>query len=369
MVNISLLAKWRWKLLNDDHAIWKDVLKSKYGNAVVGKVELGDDHKPWFASLWWRDICSIGSNLNHNWFAEAVSKILGNGLKTRFWNDIWAGEVPLQTRFPRLFSISNQKNSLVAEVVNLDVDGGRWNLLWRRRLFEWEKDLENDLLVLINPIWPLSNDVDRWGWKPENGADVTVSSTYRIVSNFSSLAFSVSPLNSRIFSSIWKCPAPSKVSGFVWQLLHGRIPTRNNLVVRGILVANGDVACGLCGEALETELHLFLYCEIATLVWMEIFSWLDVPFYLPHNLFSILHFFMEVGSKKGRKGMIMITAAVLWSLWRCRNAVLFDNGTGTVSELVEAVKVLSWKWWMSRTNPAPCMFYEWRAEPRLCMLR
>jgi hypothetical protein len=76
---------------------------------------------------------------------------------------------------------------------------------------------------------------------------------------------------------------------------------------------------------------------------------------------------MEVGSKKGGKGMIMIAEAVLWTLWRCWNAVLFDNGTGTVS--VEAVKVVSWKWWMSRSNPAHCMYYEWRAEPRLCILR
>jgi hypothetical protein len=107
------------------------------------------------------------------------------------------------------------------------------------------------------------------------------------------------------------------VSGFVWQLLHGRLPTRNNLVARRIIDGNGDASCGLCGEALETELHLFLYCEIASLVWMEIFYWLDVPFCLPHNLFSILHFLMEVGSKKGGKGMIMIAEAVLWTLWRC----------------------------------------------------
>jgi hypothetical protein len=64
--------------------------------------------------------------LNHNWFAAGVSKLLGNGLKTSFWRDIWAGDVPLQARFPRLFSVSNQKNALVAEVVNSDMGGGRW---------------------------------------------------------------------------------------------------------------------------------------------------------------------------------------------------------------------------------------------------
>jgi hypothetical protein len=369
MVNISLLTKWRWRLLHDDDSLWKDLLKSKYGVGIIGRTELGDDFKPWFSSLWWRDICSIGYNLDLNWFSQAVNKKLGNEALTSFWRDKWIGEIPLCDRFPRLFSISTQKEASVEEVRNQTSVSGDWRLEWRRRFFEWEKLLFNDLLEIINTAIFSSEEEDRWVWMPEGGAVFTVKSAYRILSAFSVLDSAAGQWNMSVFNAIWKCPAPSKVSGFVWQLLHGRIPTRNNLVVRGILVANGDVACGLCGEALETELHLFLYCEIATLVWMEIFSWLDVPFYLPHNLFSILHFFMEVGSKKGRKGMIMITAAVLWTLWRCRNAVLFDNGTGTVSELVEAVKVLSWKWWMSRRNPAPCMFYEWRAEPRLCMLR
>jgi hypothetical protein len=40
----------------------------------------------------------------------------------------------------------------------------------------------------------------------------------------------------------------------------------------------------------------------------------------------------------------------------------------TIAELVEAVKISSWKWWMSRASAAHCLLYEWRMEPRLCML-
>jgi hypothetical protein len=56
-----------------------------------------------------------------------------------------------------------------------------------------------------------------------------------------------------------------------------------------------------------------------------------------------------------------------WNLWKCRNLILFDNGNGAVTEIVEAVKISSWKWWMSRSNAAHCLLYEWRAEPRLCI--
>ncbi|GAU46740.1 hypothetical protein TSUD_286000 [Trifolium subterraneum] len=69
VINISLLAKWRWRLLTNDNVVWKEVIRSKYGDLAVGKVVLGDECKPWFASLWWKDICSLGMNLSHNWFA------------------------------------------------------------------------------------------------------------------------------------------------------------------------------------------------------------------------------------------------------------------------------------------------------------
>jgi hypothetical protein len=135
VVNISLLAKWRWKLLTDDQAVWIEVLKSKYDIGVSGKTEIGDEYRPWFSSLWWRDICSIGQNLDNNWFTNGVIRKLGNGLKTSFWRDKWAGDFTLKDRFPRLFSISNKKNEVVAVVSNPSVDNIRWNFTTRKPLF------------------------------------------------------------------------------------------------------------------------------------------------------------------------------------------------------------------------------------------
>jgi hypothetical protein len=116
VVNISLLTKWRWRLLHEDNAVWKEVVKSKYGSGVVGSTVLGDENRPWFASLWWKDICSIGSNFSQNWFSQGVVRKLGNGVNTRFWRDTWVGEIPLQCKFPRLFSISTQKDLSVADM-------------------------------------------------------------------------------------------------------------------------------------------------------------------------------------------------------------------------------------------------------------
>jgi hypothetical protein len=40
LMNLSLSAKWRWKLLREDEEIWKKVVKAKYGSNAVGNTRL-----------------------------------------------------------------------------------------------------------------------------------------------------------------------------------------------------------------------------------------------------------------------------------------------------------------------------------------
>ena len=35
-VYLSLLAKWRWRLLNEENALWKEVLVKKLGGRLEG---------------------------------------------------------------------------------------------------------------------------------------------------------------------------------------------------------------------------------------------------------------------------------------------------------------------------------------------
>ncbi|PNX61714.1 hypothetical protein L195_g052598, partial [Trifolium pratense] len=144
--------------------------------------------------------------------------------------------------------------------------------------------------ALVADVWnPINNTEDMWGWLPENVAVFSVKSTYCLLSKLSEVEVLEVQGNARIFSSIWNCPAPSK--------------------------AGADSSCVFCDEELESASHLFIYCEFVRRVWTEIFDWLDVPFSLPHNLFSIFNCLMSTGVRKLQKG------------------------TGVVAELVEGVKL------------------------------
>jgi hypothetical protein len=107
---------------------------------------------------------------------------------------------------------------------------------------------------------------------------------------------------------------------------------------------------------------------VATKVWLEIAAWLQIPFSFPHSLFPVFYWLLSAGNPKAAKGRLMICCATVWQIWRYRNAVLFDSNRGDVSELVEAVKVASWKWWLARSKNSHCLYYEWKAEPTLCLL-
>jgi hypothetical protein len=93
LMNLSLLAKWRWKLLREDDEIWKKVIMAKYGRNVVGEVRLDVGGGRNSDSPWWRDICRI--DVGSGWFNQAAKKILGNGNTTDFWTDVWLGDQSL----------------------------------------------------------------------------------------------------------------------------------------------------------------------------------------------------------------------------------------------------------------------------------
>lgn len=99
-------------------------------------------------------------------------------------------------------------------------------------------------------------------------------------------------------------------------------------------------------------------------------AWLDLNFVMPPNLF--VHWECWVGgplNKKIRKGLRMIWQVAIWVIWKARNGFIFNNTIDRWDELVEEVKVLSWRWLLCRLNTPACMFYEWSWSPQDCLLR
>ncbi|KAK7256851.1 hypothetical protein RIF29_30388 [Crotalaria pallida] len=96
---------------------------------------------------------------------------------------------PLNMVYPRLFSIFINKDISVAEVRSSTADQGWiWSFTWRRNLFIWEEELLSSLLQYMPDLILIG-----------------------------------SPTLDAFLSKLWNNFIPSKVSGFMWKLLLGRL--------------------------------------------------------------------------------------------------------------------------------------------------
>jgi len=275
-----------------------------------------------------------------SWFNPEVVRKVRNGLSTKFWDDPWVGSVPLRVAFPRLYSLSTQNGACVCDLW-LVLDGvGERRFSWRHQLFVWEVGLVNNLLGCIGVFVEVGGS-DAWEWKLKDGGYFSVKYCYSLLERMEAVDMEIDGGEKRVLNYIWMSPAPLKVLAFSWTLLQDRISTRANLALRRVLDGGEDGCfCVLCGRRVETEIHLFLHCEVVSKVWVMVFNWVNVNFITPPSLGTHLdHWFNEVGSKKLRKGLLMIWHATIWSIWLERNDRIFKGVNKNVVEIFDALRL------------------------------
>jgi hypothetical protein len=369
VVNISLLTKWRWKLLCDDPALWKQVLIAKYGGGLQREVIFNNIPGARIASNWWKDICRIEDCVEgKKWLVENIRRRMNNGDSTLFWSQHWIGEASLEVMFPRLFSLSLQRQGTVRDMFEENGIILHWNFNWRRRLFSWEEDLLNVLKVLLEQV-RVTEVADCWWWSQDPEGVFSVKSAYSVLCRDLFDEVGIDDSRKRVFEQIWTSPAPSKIIAFSWQLLHNRIPTRDNLRRCGVIGDDNLTACVFCSEVNESAIHLFLHCSFASRIWVEICRWLGVTLVMPATLHCFFEYFLSFArSKKGRKGFGLVWHSTIWLIWKYRNDRIFNNVVKNAGDCVEDIKVLTWKWSAHKLKISPCLYYEWCWDPGSCFV-
>jgi len=88
--------------------------------------------------------------------------VLGDGSDTLFWFDRWLGDVPFCSRFARLFELTTNKMSTVADMYSRGWEEGGESWSWRRRLWVWEEEMLEECRLLLDNVFVQSNVSDRW---------------------------------------------------------------------------------------------------------------------------------------------------------------------------------------------------------------
>ena len=105
---------------------------------------------------------------------------------------------------------------------------------------------------------------------------------------------------------IWHTQVPLKVTILAWRFLHDRLPTKSNLVNRGIITPKASLCTTACGQT-ETTSHMFLHCATFGSLWQIVRSWLGVTGVDPHNIRDhFVQFTYCLGGVKKRRSFLQL---------------------------------------------------------------
>lgn len=131
---------------------------------------------------------------------------------TPFWDDIWAAEVPLRLKFPRVYGCCRDKNAIVRDCwVSSSWDFDFCRTFGPDELKEWE-----ELLSLLQDF-NFSDSPDRAVWVLEKTGVFSTRSLYR------SLSFR-GVINKRL-QLVWESKLPMKIKVFLWLGFQNRLPS------------------------------------------------------------------------------------------------------------------------------------------------
>ncbi|PWA64830.1 reverse transcriptase domain, Reverse transcriptase zinc-binding domain protein [Artemisia annua] len=116
----------------------------------------------------------------------------------------------------------------------------------------------------------------------------------------------------------WVGWTPLKCNIMVWRADLNRLPTRVELVKRGIQLDNE--LCPLCDADQETSTHLFTGCLFTSEIWSRVGAWCRLS---PVFAFDISDLLMladnQTKTKKEIQALRGIIYTAMWSIWNERN--------------------------------------------------
>ena len=127
------------------------------------------------------------------------------------------------------------------------------------------------------------------------------------------------------YNIVWNEEVPLKTSLFVWCLLHNRIPTTDNLIIRRVLKPNVHLYVGSCGKPEDID-RLILSCGFFKKNWYSIFSWFGFTMVHPTRVSNHLSQFGNLGgySRNICTPLHLIWFTCILVIWCERNVCVFQ---------------------------------------------
>lgn len=238
-------------------------------------------------------------------FVKLTRRVVGDGARTLFWEDIWLGKRKLAEVYPRLYDISFDKMKTVKQIVAKGWD----NVDFRRSIHGDYLRQWREVKGIVDRI-NLTEDKDRVEWLLSDKKKFVVRDVYLFLKS--------SPLVG--FRGIWKLKMPMKIRIFLWLMIKNSILTKDNLAKRGWV---GNEECYFCG-CKESIDHLLFQCSLAKYIWQVVVCVFDLT-RPPKGISNMMGDWIRSFPRKNRRLVMIGGAIICWTVWKTRNRACFDK--------------------------------------------
>ncbi|KAA3451486.1 reverse transcriptase [Gossypium australe] len=244
-LNISLLAKQGWRLLNFLNSLVARVFKGKYfPDTDFLHARLGSS-----CSFIWHSIWATKGTLE-----KGLLWKVGTGLNISISQDTW---IPDYVNGRLSTSFVNLQCDKVAELIRSN------ERVWNKELIDntFPADVAELILRIPSSMEPHE---DFLAWSGESTGVFSVRSSYKLLQRLDPTAYALHNIYGDFYRKLWKIEIPSKMKIFIWKLSWNYIASKVNMFNRRLV---NNRLCPRCGGDDETLNHIFHECPVSAEIW------------------------------------------------------------------------------------------------------
>ncbi|XP_019418539.1 PREDICTED: uncharacterized protein LOC109329320 [Lupinus angustifolius] len=302
LLNEATMVKLAWEM-NSSQQEWANYYRSRFCRNKEPKTSYIK------SSIW--------PGIRKHWHVILENSIwlLGNGSNIRYWGDNWLGKTLVD-----LLGIPNQISSALLAKIPDFIQDSAWIIpSWLTRIHP-----EVCHRILRTHI-PASHLPDKLVWLHTNDGNLTSKDAYKFTKT--------AQQEDNMCNSLWSISIPPSRSFVTWRLYKNRMPTDENLKMRGMVLPS---TCNLCCSNEESSAHLFFHCGFANLIW----TWLSTQFgyCIDH---ASLKCILSISPQWSPQLKQMLLSAIVNSIaviWLCINKSIFDNISISFAKAIHMIK-------------------------------
>lgn len=332
-VNLAMLAKQGWRLLNNENPLVTSIMQAKYyPNSDFLNANLG--HNP---SYMWRSILAAQQLVR-----KGSRRRIGNGEDTTVWNSPWLpclNDGYMTTDMP-----PELEHVKVAGLMT--VDGENWD---EEVLADICNNRDRNLIRRI----PISHSLNRdsWFWLQEEKGCFTVKSCYRMITGEQVCDYA------GFWRKLWSLQLPGKIINLIWRVCRNCLPSAVNLARKRVQV---EPRCSWCLTHEEDDTHVLFTCSFARSVWATV-GITEVQHHMDEgNAVEIISKLFQNCTKE----KLVLVAMVCWNLWNRRNKWVWEKVEVSVYGVQATARNMAEEWKKSRLEKQADKAVTWGSPRR-----